>query len=137
MTLFNQDYTADELMGMAVDGKQVSVRYDIHDPSFVLVYTLDGDYVCEAKYEASRRDFFPTPVIDMAREKRGIGGKVAGTVGRSGPNGSIRDPTRLCPPDSHPLRTVREERPASRESALATAWNQPQPVHSALGRRVQ
>lgn len=70
VTFFNQTYAAPELMRRDVDGREVSVRYDIHDPSFVLVYTLDGEYVCEAKFEASRRDFFPTPVIDMAREKR-------------------------------------------------------------------
>lgn len=70
VTFFNQTYAAPDLMRRDVDGREVSVRYDIHDPSFVLVYTLDGDYVCEARYEASRRDFFPTPVIDMAREKR-------------------------------------------------------------------
>ena len=70
VTFFNQTYAAPELMRRDVDGREVSVRYDIHDPSFVLVYTLSGEYVCEAKFEASRRDFFPTPVIDMAREKR-------------------------------------------------------------------
>ena len=70
VTFFNQTYAAPELMRRDVDGREVSVRYDIHDPSFVLVYTLDGEYVCEATYEASRREFFPTPVIDMAREKR-------------------------------------------------------------------
>ena len=70
VTFFNQTYAAPELMRRDVDGHEVSVRYDIHDPSFVLVYTLGGEYVCEAKFEASRRDFFPTPVIDMAREKR-------------------------------------------------------------------
>ncbi|WP_306553412.1 Mu transposase C-terminal domain-containing protein [Acidovorax sp.] len=70
VTFFNQTYAAPELMRRDVDGREVSVRYDIHDPSFVLVYTLGGEYVCEAKFEASRRDFFPTPVIDMAREKR-------------------------------------------------------------------
>ena len=70
VTFFNQTYAAPELMRRDVDGHEVSVRYDIHDPSFVLIYTLGGEYVCEAKFEASRRDFFPTPVIDMAREKR-------------------------------------------------------------------
>lgn len=70
VTFFNQTYAAPDLMRRDVDGREVSVRYDIHDPSFVLVYTLDGEYVCEAKFEASRRDFFPTPVIDMAKEKR-------------------------------------------------------------------
>lgn len=70
VTFFNQTYAAPELMRRDVDGREVSVRYDIHDPSAVLVYTLGGEYVCEAKFEASRRDFFPRPVIDMAKEKR-------------------------------------------------------------------
>lgn len=70
VTFFNQTYAAPDLMRRDVDGREVSVRYDIHDPSFVLVYTLDGEYVCEAKFEASRREFFARPVIDMAKEKR-------------------------------------------------------------------
>lgn len=70
VTFFNQTYAAPELMRGDVDGRDVSVRYDIHDPSFVLVYTLSGEYVCEAQFEASRRAFFPTPVIEMAKAKR-------------------------------------------------------------------
>ncbi|WP_076509142.1 Mu transposase C-terminal domain-containing protein [Pseudacidovorax sp. RU35E] len=70
VTLFNQDYTADELMGMAVDGKQVSVRYDIHDPSFVLIYTTAGEFVCQAKWDGRKGDYFPKAVIDHAREQR-------------------------------------------------------------------
>ncbi|MFT4243539.1 MAG: Mu transposase C-terminal domain-containing protein [Acidovorax sp.] len=56
--------------GRDVDGHQVSVRYDIHDPSFVRVYTLAGEFVCDARFDASSRAFFPTPVIDMAKDKR-------------------------------------------------------------------
>ena len=70
VTFFNQSYAAPELMRRDVNGREVSVRYDIHDPSFVRVYTLDGQYVCEAKFTASRRDFYATPVIDMAKDKR-------------------------------------------------------------------
>jgi putative transposase len=70
VTFFNQTYAAPELMRRDVDGREVSVRYDIHDPSAVLVYTLGGEYVCEARFDASRRAFFPTPVIEMAKEKR-------------------------------------------------------------------
>ena len=70
VTFFNQHYQAPELMRRDVDGREVSVRYDIHDPSFVLIYTLDGEYVCEAKWNANCIDFFPKPVIQMAREKR-------------------------------------------------------------------
>ncbi|MBO1249394.1 transposase [Comamonas denitrificans] len=70
VTFFNQHYQAPELMRRDVDGREVSVRYDIHDPSFVLIYTLGGEYVCEAQWNANRIDFFPKPVIQMAREKR-------------------------------------------------------------------
>lgn len=67
---FNQAYAAPELMRRDVDGRQVSVRYDIHDPSFVRVYTLAGEFVCDARFDASRRAFYATPVIEMARDKR-------------------------------------------------------------------
>ncbi|MBV8249109.1 MAG: transposase [Comamonas sp.] len=70
VTFFNQHYQAPELMRRDVDGREVSVRYDIHDPSFVMVYTLSGEFVCEAKWNANRLDYFPKPVIQMAREKR-------------------------------------------------------------------
>ncbi|WP_423458015.1 Mu transposase C-terminal domain-containing protein [Ottowia sp. VDI28] len=70
VTFFNQSYAAPELMRRDVDGRQVSVRYDIHDPSVVRVYTLEGQFVCDASFDASRRAFFPTPVIEMAKEKR-------------------------------------------------------------------
>ncbi|WP_080966482.1 Mu transposase C-terminal domain-containing protein [Variovorax paradoxus] len=66
----NQHYQAPELMGKRVAGKQVSVRYDIHDPTFVMVYTTGGEFVCEAKWNASSIDYFPKAVIERAREKR-------------------------------------------------------------------
>jgi putative transposase len=68
VTFFNQTYFARDLM--AVDGTQVRVHYDIHDPSFVLVFTTEGEYVCQAEFAGNRVDFFPKPVVDMAREKR-------------------------------------------------------------------
>ncbi|WP_293222267.1 Mu transposase C-terminal domain-containing protein [Ottowia sp.] len=70
VTFFNQSYAAPELMRRDVDGHQVSVRYDIHDPSWVRVYTLSGEFVCDARFDAARREFFPTPVIEMAKQKR-------------------------------------------------------------------
>lgn len=65
---FGQVYAAPELM--QVDGQEVSVRYDIHDPARVDVYTLGGEYVCAAGWNANRRDFYPKAVVDMARERR-------------------------------------------------------------------
>lgn len=66
----NQTYSAPDLMRRDVDGRQVSVRYDIRDPSAVMVFSLDGLYICEAKWAANRIDYMPKPVIQMAREKR-------------------------------------------------------------------
>lgn len=67
---FNQTYSAPELMRRDVDGREVSVRYDIHDPSWVRVYTLDGEFVCDAQWMANRIDAQPKAVVQMAREKR-------------------------------------------------------------------
>jgi len=67
---FNQLYQAPDLMRRDIDGREVSVRYDIHNPNYVLIYTLGGEFVCEAQWDANRIDYFPKPVIQMAREKR-------------------------------------------------------------------
>jgi putative transposase len=64
----NQVYFSRELM--AVDGEQVRVHYDIHDPSFVMVFTVEGQFVCQADWNANRTEFFAKPVVEMAREKR-------------------------------------------------------------------
>ena len=77
VVFFNQHYTAPELMRRDVDGREVSVRYDIHDPSWVRIYTLDGDFVCDARWAGNRVDDQPKAVVQMAREKR-----VAATVKR-------------------------------------------------------
>lgn len=70
VTLLNQDYQAPDLMRRDIDGHEVSVRYDIHDPSYVVVYTLDGQYVCEAKWQANRVDAMPKAAVQIARETR-------------------------------------------------------------------
>ena len=64
----NQVYASDELM--QVDGERVSVRYDVHDPSRVFVWTVSGQFVCEAKLDANKSDFFPKSAVEAAREKR-------------------------------------------------------------------
>ena len=70
VTFFNQFYAAPELMRRDVDGHQVSVRYDIHDPASVEVFTVSGEYVCQARWRANSMDYYPKPVVEMAREKR-------------------------------------------------------------------
>jgi putative transposase len=68
LTFLNQVYAAPELM--QVDSQQVRVHYDIHDPTFVMVYDGDGHYVCEARWNANKIDYFPKPVVQMGRERR-------------------------------------------------------------------
>jgi hypothetical protein len=58
---FNQLYQAPDLMRRDIDGREVSVRYDIHNPNYVLIYTLGGEFVCEAQWDANRIDYFPKP----------------------------------------------------------------------------
>lgn len=70
VTFLNQHYQAPELMAHGVNGHQVSVRYDIHDPSFVLIFSLAGEYICEAKFERSRMDYMPKAVVEIGHEKR-------------------------------------------------------------------
>lgn len=70
VSLFNQIYAAPELMRRDVDGREVSVRYDIHDPTWVRIYTVDGEFVADAQWNANRIDAMPKAVVDMAREKR-------------------------------------------------------------------
>ncbi|TXI20189.1 MAG: integrase [Roseateles sp.] len=72
----NLHYFSEALM--QVDGDRVSVRYDIHDPRVVWVWTLAGEFVCEAVLDANRTDFFPGSVVQQARERR-----VAGMVRRA------------------------------------------------------
>jgi putative transposase len=66
----NQHYYSEVLMDRRVAGKKVSVRFDIHDPNYVMVYTTTGEFVCEAKWNGNSSGFFPEAVIDLARQRR-------------------------------------------------------------------
>lgn len=70
VTLFNQTYFANELVRRDVDGRDVSVRYDIHNANWVRIYTLDGVFVCDAQWGGNRIDAMPKAVVEIAREKR-------------------------------------------------------------------
>ncbi|RJQ21988.1 MAG: hypothetical protein C4560_02905 [Nitrospiraceae bacterium] len=51
-------------------GEEVFVNYDIHDPKVVWVRDQQQRLICEAIFEANKRQFFPVSVIEQAREKR-------------------------------------------------------------------
>lgn len=52
------------------EGEKVICHFDIHDPQTIWVYSVGGDFICEAGWNANKRDFFPKAVVQMAREKR-------------------------------------------------------------------
>lgn len=54
-------------------GLEAQIAYDIHDPTRIWVYTLEGRFICEAQVNGNRRHYFPVPVVDQAREKRAKG----------------------------------------------------------------
>ena len=64
----NQVYFSHELVQF--EGRQVRVHYDIRDPRAVWVWSLEGQFICEAQFGANTVEYFPRAVIDMAREKR-------------------------------------------------------------------
>lgn len=63
----NQYFSADLIQ---VDGEEVRVAYDIHDPAAVIVRRMDGTYVCTAIWNGNKRAALPTSMMDIAVEKR-------------------------------------------------------------------
>lgn len=51
-------------------GEDVIACYDIHDPKIVWVRDLKQRLICEAVWDANKRDYFPVSVIEQARQKR-------------------------------------------------------------------
>lgn len=50
-------------------GDEVRVCYDIHDPSYVFVKTLDGRWIGRAELDGNKRDAMPQSLVERAREK--------------------------------------------------------------------
>jgi putative transposase len=59
---------------MHVDEQQVRVHYDIHDGSRVWVWTLEGQFVCEARHSTAAGGngipYFPVSAVEAARARR-------------------------------------------------------------------
>lgn len=70
VTLENKQYFNQDLMAHGVDGERCRVHYDIHDPAHVWVWTLAGDFVCQAQLEGNTIDYMPQSALELAREKR-------------------------------------------------------------------
>lgn len=68
LQLFNNDYFSTKLLD--VDGQQVQVAFDIHDPSQVIVRKQDGSFVCYAELDGNKRDAFPVAFVEKVRKER-------------------------------------------------------------------
>lgn len=55
---------------MLVDGQEVLVGYDIHDPNNVVVRRINGEYICTAEWNANEQDYMPTSLRDRKRMER-------------------------------------------------------------------
>ncbi|TVO57567.1 Mu transposase C-terminal domain-containing protein [Denitromonas halophila] len=69
--LFNNIYFARELEEF--HGTEVHVAFDIHNADQVWVYLPDGRLICRAQVSGNTKHYFPTPVIEQARQKRAKG----------------------------------------------------------------
>lgn len=49
---------------------KVAIGYDVHDPASVMVYDLQGRYLCDAHADANRSDYFGESVLEQAAAKR-------------------------------------------------------------------
>lgn len=71
VSLFSNTYFHPALE--AYHGEQVLVGYDIHDASRVWVRDRDQRLICIAEFGGNRRSYFPTTVLEQARERRAKG----------------------------------------------------------------
>lgn len=51
------------------------VSYDIHNADHVWARTLDGRFICEARWDGHKTSYFPVPVAEQARQRRVEGKK--------------------------------------------------------------
>lgn len=71
IVLFNNRYFHKDLE--QYHNTEVSVGYDIHNAEKISVRDDEGRLICIAEWNANKRNYFPKPVIEQAREKRAQG----------------------------------------------------------------
>jgi transposase-like Mu len=68
LELHNKDYWHRELEKH--DGETVVMAVDQHDPTAVIVKSLNGDWLCDAKLNGNKRPGFAESLVEEARRKR-------------------------------------------------------------------
>ena len=71
LDLFNNQYFSADLAAYNKD--EVRVAYDLDDAESVLVYDMDGRFLCKAILNGNKRAAFPITVRDQLAEKRAKG----------------------------------------------------------------
>lgn len=66
--LFKNIYFSTELA--SVEGEEVRVCFDIHDPHSVIVRRMDGTWICDAVWNGNKVDAFAKPYVEALQEKR-------------------------------------------------------------------
>jgi len=96
ISLFGHTYFSAQLAEW--NGEKLRVAYDVHDASRVWVRTLSGTFICEARFEANSRRYFPTSVVEDARHTR-----LQGQLKRLDAKAAA-----LQPPDALPALEIRQ-----------------------------
>jgi putative transposase len=53
--------------------QDMQIGYDVHDAQWVWIYDENGEFVCKAEFRGNDKKYFPTPVIEQARDRRAKG----------------------------------------------------------------
>lgn len=73
VTLHNERYFNPSLVGILPENTKVRVRFDIHNVETVWLYTLDGTYIADARWNGNSRAVFPQNYLEKQRETRAQG----------------------------------------------------------------
>jgi putative transposase len=53
--------------------QDMQIGYDVHDAQWVWVYDENGEFIDKAEFRGNDKKYFPTPVIEQARDRRAKG----------------------------------------------------------------
>lgn len=91
--------------------REILVGYDIHDASRVWCSTLDGRFICEAKYFGNSIAYFPRDYASQLHEKR-VGNRLRRNDKRRAAIETERVPPTLEIAAETPTPVIRSDRPA-------------------------
>lgn len=73
VSLFGNTYCHADLVKVLPEGSRVRVRYDLHQPDTVWLYTLEGRYLGQADWHSHKQAAFPVPERDRLKALRAKG----------------------------------------------------------------